>query len=123
MQKCFSDYIKQSGKNCPLSFRKKLTADLSNSIYEYLEENQSATLEDITDRFGSPEQFADEYILAMDETSRKNALHKAKWNKCCILIGVAAVVLILAITAVWIIHENSQTAGYYYSIEMKNKAV
>ena len=70
-QNIFSDYVKQAGKNCPSSFKKKLIVDLTDTLSEYLNENPNASLEDVTNRFGSPEKFADEYILAMDETSRK----------------------------------------------------
>ncbi len=110
-----SAYLKQAGKNCPFSFRKRLRMDLKNNLSDYLEENPDSTMEDVMQHFGSPEKFADEYVLAMDDKLRKKTVFKAKCVKRSVLIGVIVIVLTVVITAAWIITENSQTAGVYYS--------
>lgn len=72
-----SDYLKQIGKKAPFAFRKKLITELRQNISEYVDEHPNCSIEDVINHFGTPEQFADEYILAMDETARKEAIQKA----------------------------------------------
>ncbi len=109
-----SNYLKQIGKKVPFAFRKKLITELRHNISEYIDEYPNSTIEDVIDHFGTPEKFADEYILAMDENARKEAIYKAGLIKKSIFITLAIMLLIITTTAIWIICENSQTAGYYY---------
>lgn len=118
MQKEMIKYLKQVRKNCPHSFRNKLMTDLKNNLSDYLDENPSSTFDDVVNHFGMPQKFADEYILAMDEDTRKKLITKTKWLKRGILIGSTILLIIVAITAIWIIVENSQTAGYYYDYKI-----
>lgn len=112
-QKIISSYLKQVRKNCPFSFRNKLIADLRSHLFDYFEDNPGTTFEDITNHLGPPEKFADEYLLVMDETARKKAIQKNRWVKWSVLTGVAAIVLIIAVTAVWMLVEVSQTRVYH----------
>lgn len=100
-------------RNCPFSFRKKLVADLKSHLFDYFDDNPGSTYEDITNHLGPPEKFADEYLLVMEETTRKKAIQKNRWVKWSVLTGVAAIVLIIAVTAVWILVEVSQTRVYH----------
>ncbi len=113
-QKIISSYLKRVKKNCPFSFRKKLTTDLKNHLLDYLDDNPDSTLEDIINHLGSPEKYADEYLLVIDETTRKKTIHKAKWIKYSILSGIATIVLIIAVTATMILFKISQIRVYYY---------
>ena len=114
-QKEVKRYLKTAEKNCTGSFKKKLRADLKNYLYDYIEENPDSSFDDIVHHFGEPDKFADEYILAMDDMTRKKLISKSKWIKRIVIIGVIAVFVIAVITAIWIITENSKTAGVYYS--------
>ncbi len=114
-QKIISIYLKQVKRNCPFSFRKKLISDLKNHLFDYFDDNPGSTLEDIKNHLGPPERFTDEYLLVMDETTRKKAICKAKWIKYSILSGIASIVLIIAVTAVMMLVEISQTRVYYYN--------
>lgn len=114
-QKEVKRYLKTAEKNCTGSFKKKLRADLKNYLYDYIEENPDSSFEDIVHHFGEPDKFADEYILAMDDMTRKKLISRNKWIRRTVIIGVIAVFVIAVITAIWIITENSKTAGVYYS--------
>lgn len=70
-------------------------------------------MEDIINHLGPPEKFADEYLLLMDEPIRKKIIQKDRWIKWSCLTGVAAIVLIAAVTAFGILYEVSQTKVYY----------
>mgnify|MGYP002510574518 CR=1 FL=1 len=113
-QKIISSYLKRVKRNCPFSFRKNLTADLKNHLLEYFNDNPGSTLEDIINHLGAPEKYADEYLLVIDTTTRKRVIHKTKLIKYSILSGIAAIVLIIAVTAVMILFKISQVRVYYY---------
>lgn len=113
-QKIISSYLRQVKRNCPFSFRRKLIADLKSHLLDYFDDNPGSTYEDITNHLGPPEKFADEYLLIMEETARKKAIQKNRWVKWSILTGVAAIVLIIVVTAVWMLVEISQKRVHYY---------
>ena len=111
-------YLRQAGKGCPAPYRRKLITEIRNNLSKFLEDNPECTMDDVLGHFGSPEKFADEYLLAMDNTDRINVFRKTGWVKKTICIGVAGIVLIVAIATAWIVRENSQTAGYFYFEEI-----
>lgn len=113
-------YCNAVEKQCPREFRKRLMPDLESSISDYLAENPNSTLNNITQHFGEPEQFAIEYLAAMNDSERNKIISRAKWIKRGIAIGVALLIIIAAITATLIIIENSKTAVHYYSEEIIN---
>lgn len=114
------NYLKQVKKHCPRAFRKKLMKELEGSLYDFFEQRPDGTTADIIQHFGSPESFADEYILAMDETTRQGVLHKSKWVKRIVFIAVLIIVLVVGAAAACIIRENSQHVGRYYMEETTN---
>lgn len=114
-QAIIENYIKRAGKNCPHSFKRKLMEDLKSNLYDYIDENPDASFDAIVEHFGLPEKFSDEYILAMDDKTRKQLVSKNKLLKLVFSIGVAILLIIAIVTSIWIIVENSQTAGVYYS--------
>ena len=113
-QKIISSYIRQAKKNCPFSFRKKLGIYLKNHLCDYFDDHPNSTFNDITNRLGPPEKFADEYLLYTDETTRKKILQKTKWFKRSILIGITAIVLIWTVIATGILIEISKKRVHYY---------
>lgn len=118
MQREISDYVRRVGENCPFSVRMKLKKKLKNSLSDFLDEKSDCTMDDVVEHFGSPEKFTDEYVLAMDAADRQNILHKVKWFKRTIGIGIAVVVLIVVTAAIWVVCENSRMVGYYYTEEV-----
>lgn len=113
-EKLIAAYIRQVKKKCPLPIRKKLTVDLESYLLDYLDDHPCNTLEDLTSSLGTPEKYVDEYFLSMEEAARRNLLFKTVWLKRSILGGIAAIVLIILVTAGWLVYETSQTMVYYY---------
>lgn len=113
MQKCVKKqakrYFKAVKKSCPFAFKKRLISALKNDINEYIEQNPSASFEDIKQHFGEPEQFALEYIAAMDDTDRMKAVSITRQLKIAVII-ISIVGLIVSGCAIWIAIENSDSA-------------
>lgn len=114
-QTIIRNYLKRAGKNCPHSFKRKLIEDLESNLCDYIDENPDASFNDLVEHFGLPEKFSDEYVLAMDDETRKQLISKNKLLKLVLSIGITIFLIIAIITSIWIIVENSQTAGVYYS--------
>lgn len=109
-----SSYLKQVKKNCPFTIRKKLITNLKAHLFDYLDDNPESTIEDIINHLGPPEKYADEYLLVMDETTRKKSIQKNKLIKYCILFGTIAILFSIALTAVIMLIKISQIRVYYY---------
>lgn len=111
-----TDYYRKIEKALPCSAetKKKILFDLKSDIAEYLDEYPEAEMSDIINHFGTPDLFASEYVASLDDAELNKKVHKSKWIKRGIIIAVAAIVLLTAITTIWVIAENSQHTGYYY---------
>ena len=114
-QKEISKYIRRVGKGCQFSFRRKMIMELQNNLSDFLDGHPECTMDDVLSHFGTPEKFADEYILAMEVADRQKILRKTKLVKKGVCTGVAMVILIVMATAILIVHENSQSVGDYYT--------
>lgn len=112
-QKIISGYLRQLKRNCPYSFRKKLAREIKSHLLDFLDDNPDSTLEDITEHFGPPGKFADEYLLAMDEAARKKTIQKTRGIKWGILAGAVAVVIITTLTASRMLVAMTQRKVYY----------
>ncbi len=111
-QKEFTNYVMRAGKKCHTSYRRELTAELQNSLSDFIEDTPNHTMADVLEHFGSPEKFADEYLLTMDETERRTVLHKARWIRKAVSAGMAIAILIIAVVVGWIVHDNSQSVAF-----------
>lgn len=111
-----TDYYRKIEKALPCSAetKKKILFDLKSDIAEYLDEYPEAEMSDIINHFGTPDLFASEYVASLDDAELNKKVHKSKWIKRGIIIAVAAIVLLTAITTIWVIAENHKTADYYY---------
>lgn len=113
-QKEIKSYLKEVKKNCPFPFRKRLLAELRESVLGYVEEHPDCTMDDVVARFGVAEMVGYGYILEMDEKERKKLLDRAHWIRCCIIAGVVICILLIAGGAAWIHYDNSKPLVYYY---------
>lgn len=112
-----NQYLKSVKKACPRAFRPKLTAELNDSILEFLNENPNSNLEDIQKYFGEPIDFVSEFLNSMDSSQRIRLENKRKY----FLISISVVLLIsLMITtfSIYIALESSKSSIYYYSEEI-----
>ena len=117
-QKELNNYFSQVKKNCPREYRTKMMPVIKGNVLDYLEENPDSSMSDVTTQFGVPEKFATEYIMTIDDTERTKILRTSKFIKRIVIVGIVAVVLIIAVTAAFVIADNSHTAAYYYHYEI-----
>ena len=115
-EKELTDYYRKIEKALPCSAetKKKILFDLKSNIAEYLDEYPEAEMSDIINHFGTPDLFASEYVASLEDAELNKKVHKSKWIKRGVIIAVAVVVLLTAITTIWIIAENHKAADYYY---------
>lgn len=115
-EKELTDYYRKIEKALPCSTetKKKILFDLKSNIAEYLDEYPEAEISDIINHFGAPDLFASGYVASLEDAKLNKKVHKSKWIKRGVIIAVIAVILLSAITTIWVISENSQHAGYYY---------
>ena len=115
-EKELTDYYRKIEKALPCSAetKQKILFDLKSNIAEYFDEYPEAEMSDIINHFGTPDLFASEYVASLEDAELNKKVHKSKWIKRGVIIAVAVVVLLTAITTIWVIAENSQDAGYYY---------
>ena len=80
--------------------RKAIITQIKSSVNNYLEENQDATISDVVNRIGSPQQIADEYI---DNQSNDEIAAKIKVGKRILIIAISSLVLALVIYIAFVI--------------------
>lgn len=101
--------------NCSSCTKKKILNNLKSDIEEYLEDYPNITEQEIIEKFGEPEKYAEAYISSMNNIELKKCFSINKFvKKFGIIIGLL-VVLILIITVVIIISQNTKESTQYYS--------
>ncbi len=81
---------------------------------EFLEEFPDATMDDLVKRFGTPEDYAREFISGLDSGEVTKKLNVTKFWKKAITIGVAVIVVIVLFVAVLVIRNNTRKSTRYY---------
>lgn len=101
LNKELKKYYRDIGKALSGSKEKKaIITQIKSSVNNYLEENQNATISDVVNRIGSPQQIADEYI---DNQSNDEIAAKIKVGKRILIIAISSVVLALVIYIAFVI--------------------
>jgi hypothetical protein len=107
-------YLKSALKNCPFIFKKRLRADLYNSICYYLDENPKASENELVLRFGLPEQYSAEYIAGLEDDERFKLLYKNRFIKRALIICIALVVFLTSVGVGAIVYDVYNSDNYYY---------
>lgn len=111
-QKTVKSYLKEVRRNCPYPFRKRLMAELGESLHSYLEEHPDCTEEEVVAHFGAAEMFGYSYIAAMEDGERQRLLGRARWIRGCLIAGVMICLLLLVAGQIWISYGNSRPLVY-----------
>lgn len=106
-------YIKNIRKNLPGSAdeRKQILENLKDSVCTYLLECPEATLDDITQRFGTPAQIT-EAFLETEGMLRKYERHSL-FKKIVLCVLVVAALVIIALGAVYVTDMHGFFHGHY----------
>lgn len=116
-----SKYLKNSLKHCPLVFRKKLKEDLYDSLLGYLTENPEADEDELAVCFGTPQQYTAEYIASLDGDEQVKYLSKSHFVKRIVAIGIAVVMLLVAVGVTFIVIDSINSSGDYYETEINEE--
>lgn len=96
--KLCKQYISQIKSFFPIVSKKerKYINNISNSVNEYCEDNPKATLNEIYDVFGSPQETINSYMLANadDISSYFKKVNIAKWLKRISILLMAAIIVL-----------------------------
>lgn len=118
MNKIGNQYLKQvkSHLTCPAALKKTFLEQLRGDVEEFLETNPDATLEGLTERFGSPSEMAHSYIETLDGDELQKQIKKAKIVKRIVLftcLGILTVVLVIAVLFIIHIFSNNVSVVTY----------
>ena len=95
LKKDINQYIKEIKLNiiCDFKTRKKFISDLKNSIYDFVEDENIFSIDDVYHHFGTPQQIAKEFFLNLNFRKIKRKLNFTKG----VIIGAAIALISVAI--------------------------
>lgn len=112
IEKDIDSYIAEIKKNliCPKKRKKYIIQDLTNSVTNYVTDNNVTDINDVYKHFGSPKDIAGQFISEIEPTKVKKAfnIHKA------VICGVVTVVSILVIYLAFVTVEWYKDVNGYY---------
>ncbi len=98
----------------------KLTEELRNSIYDYLEENPTATCKELSEHFGAVEEMAPS-ILPEEPQKKKRAKYICISIGLCIIVAAAIFFTVHKVSENYLYSRNHQTRRVYDDKEDWNK--
>lgn len=115
-------YLQEIYKKLHISDKEKkaFLRYLKSDIYQFREDNPNITMADIYERFGTPDEVAENYYESIDTEDIQKKLSNKRLNRSAILL---AVFLIAVIAVIWILlavtYEEAElidtTTDYYYN--------
>ena len=106
-EKELKKYYKQIKSNLPMytSKEKKFISDLQSSVCEYIEAKPECIMDDIVERFGTPNEIVQTYLEGVEDIDPKKL--KLYRRKIKIIIGVLLVALITVTAYTIYIHSDA----------------
>ena len=99
---------------CSAKQRSLILGEIKSNLSAYLEENPSASFEEIESRFGTPRQIA---VAHVEEMGTEELLKRLRIRKRIFAVISAAVVLALliwsSVVTIEVIHHKKTDNGYY----------
>ncbi len=116
------NYIKKVTKLIPSTYRSRLQTELHSSITECFHDVPELTVSMLQERFGTPEEFATEYLSGMDGEELQATLARSKKQKRILTIVLICILLLLIPVSIWICSEGERHREFFYSggIESSN---
>ena len=108
-QKELRGYYRQI-KRCLPGSKKRIVADVTKAVEDYIAENPTANFTDIQDRLGTAQQIADAYVGEMTSSEISSGLRLRRRVLC--IVGAVAVLIVLmwaaVVGAAWISSKDSE---------------
>lgn len=109
------NYIKKVTKLIPSTYRSRLQTELHSSITECFHDAPELTVSMLYERFGTPEEFASEYLSGMDGEELQSTLARPKKQRKLLLVTLISLLVLLIPVIFWIFNEEKRHTSYYYS--------
>lgn len=93
---------------CPKPLRRRALDQLKMSLDEFLEGRPAATETEIVEQFGSPADFANEFLALLGEEELKKQLKHSKRIWAVVIVACAIALLLLVLTFVKMIEDNKK---------------
>ncbi|MEE0928969.1 MAG: hypothetical protein UIG59_07225 [Acutalibacteraceae bacterium] len=116
-------YLKTALKKCPSAYRKRISGNLSDSLFEFVEENPAVNEEALVENFGPPERYAEEYIASLDDEEKVRLLAKNTFIMRAITITIAIGLIILAVGTAIIVIDSINSSSNYYEVVIGEESV
>ncbi|MBQ6863605.1 MAG: hypothetical protein IJO14_05145 [Clostridia bacterium] len=117
INKDIEKYLSQvkSYLHCKKADKTTILADISTAVFEFAEDSETVNIEDIYNRFGTPEEIAKAYLSDAEPNNIKKAINIRK----VIIAAVAIALAMLAITfAIALFDSHRQNVAYYYNSDV-----
>lgn len=75
---------------CTPQLRKRLVAQMQESVADYLDENPQTTMQDLYEHFGEPKQVAENALQELDPKELQNQLKRARWRRLLVVLVLGA---------------------------------
>lgn len=109
------NYIKNVTKLIPSTYRSRLQTELHSSITECFYDAPELTVSMLYERFGTPEEFATEYLSGMDGEELQVTLARSKKQKHILTVVLICLLLLLIPISIWICSEGERHVGHFYT--------
>ena len=105
-------YISEVGTHlfCLKKNKKEVLAEIREAVFEFAENNDVHSIDDIYKRFGTPEEIAKAYLSDAEVQNIKKAINIRKVS----VAAVAIVLAMLAITFIIVIADSHNANGAYF---------
>ncbi|MBR6537073.1 MAG: hypothetical protein IKT67_07705 [Lachnospiraceae bacterium] len=109
------NYIKQVLKLIPSTYRSRLQTELHSSITECFHDTPELTVSMLQEHFGTPKEFATEYLSGMDGEELQSTLARSKKQKRILSIALICLLVLLIPVSIWIFTEGDRHVGHFYT--------
>lgn len=108
-------YVKQVLQLTPTTYRSRLKKELKSNIFDRFHDTPALRESMICEHFGTPQHFAANYLLSMDNEELQTHFAHSKKQKRAILIMLICSLILLTLITIHMAFEGERHQGYYYS--------
>ena len=95
--------------------KRQIIKDLRHEMESYLEQNATATMEDVYRLFGAPESMADQVISAMSQEQIEKNMKRVKLVRTVAVVTAVVIFVMVVLTLTGIVHWNYNHEPIYYT--------
>lgn len=95
--------------------KRQIIKDLRHEMESYLEQNATATMEDVYRLFGAPESMADQVISAMSQEQIEKNMKRVKLVRTVAVLTAVVIFVMVVLTLAGIVHWNYSNQPIYYT--------